>query len=82
VTFKDLKKRVTLETAIQQQSRLSEICKNKPFLDLGYPSTLTTSMWFAFRTSSKRRRLDRHCNSKKHYDHLYASIPSLQPSSD
>ena len=31
VTFKDLKKRVTLETAIQQQSKLSAISKDKQF---------------------------------------------------
>jgi hypothetical protein len=31
VTFKDLKKRVTLETAVQQQSRLFERLQNKPF---------------------------------------------------
>jgi hypothetical protein len=31
VTFKDLKKRVTLETAQQQQSRLFELLQNKPF---------------------------------------------------
>ena len=31
MTFKDLKKRVRLETAIQQQSKLSEICKDKLF---------------------------------------------------
>jgi hypothetical protein len=31
VTFRDLKKRVNLETAIQQKSKLSEILKNKPF---------------------------------------------------
>jgi hypothetical protein len=31
VTFKDLKKRVSLETTFQQQSKLFEICENKPF---------------------------------------------------
>jgi hypothetical protein len=31
VTFKDLKKRVSLEAITQQQSQLSEILKNKPF---------------------------------------------------
>jgi hypothetical protein len=31
VTFKDLKKRVSLETIIQQQSKLFDICKDKPF---------------------------------------------------
>jgi len=31
VTFKDLKKRVSLETIIQQQSKLLEICKDNPF---------------------------------------------------
>jgi Terminase RNaseH-like domain len=31
MTFKDLKKRVSLETAVQQQSKLSENCKDKPF---------------------------------------------------
>jgi hypothetical protein len=32
VTFKDLKRRVSLETTIiQQQSKLFEICKGKPF---------------------------------------------------
>ena len=31
MTFKDLKKRVCLETTTQQQYKLSEILKNKPF---------------------------------------------------
>jgi hypothetical protein len=31
VTFKDLKKRVTLANTFQQQSKLFEICKDKPF---------------------------------------------------
>jgi hypothetical protein len=31
VTFKDLKKRVSLETATQQQSNLAERLQNKPF---------------------------------------------------
>jgi hypothetical protein len=31
VTFKDLKKRVSLEITTQQRSRLSEILKDKPF---------------------------------------------------
>jgi hypothetical protein len=31
VTFKDLKKRVSLETTTQQRSNLFEICKDKPF---------------------------------------------------
>jgi hypothetical protein len=31
VTFKDLKKRVSLETTVQQKSKLSEILKNKSF---------------------------------------------------
>jgi hypothetical protein len=31
LTFKDLKKRVSLEATAQQQCRLSEILKNKPF---------------------------------------------------
>jgi hypothetical protein len=31
VTFKDLKKRLSLETTFQQQSKLFEICENKPF---------------------------------------------------
>jgi hypothetical protein len=31
VTFKDLKKKVTLETTQQQQSRLFQILQNKPF---------------------------------------------------
>jgi hypothetical protein len=31
VTFKDLKKRVSLETTYHQQSKLSEILKNRPF---------------------------------------------------
>jgi hypothetical protein len=31
VTFKDLKKRVTLEATVQQQSKLFERLQNKPF---------------------------------------------------
>jgi hypothetical protein len=31
VTFKDLKKRVSLETTTQQQSKLAETLHNKPF---------------------------------------------------
>ena len=31
MTFKDLKKRVSLETTTQQRSRLTEIMHNKPF---------------------------------------------------
>jgi hypothetical protein len=31
LTFKDLKKRVSLEATVQQQSKLFEICENKPF---------------------------------------------------
>jgi hypothetical protein len=31
LTFKELKKRLTLETTTQQRSNLFEVCKDKPF---------------------------------------------------